>query len=108
MNWFQKTAQSIMNIQDVLNYLQQNDQLGYFKYVRSNGEYRFFDATSYMAAEHNQLASNDMPESAGFIKILPSGFYVEGFSTTLKLGSDSADESNLSHLLSMPIIDRFQ
>ena len=108
MNWFQKTAQSVMNIQDVLNYLQQNDQLGYFKYVRCNGEYRFSDATSYMAAEHKQLVGNDMPESAGFIKIVPSGFYVEGFSTTLRLGPDSADEINLSHLLSMPTIDRFQ
>lgn len=106
MNWLEKTAQ-VMTLQDVQDYLEQNDRLGYFRYVRSNGEYRFADAATMYASSHEQLVGDDTPESAGFIKIYPKGFYIEGFSTTLQLGPDASDESYLSRLLSMPAIERY-
>lgn len=107
MNWLQKIAQTnAMSIQDVLTYLEQNDQLAYLKYVRCNGEYRFSDATAYYGISHFRLTSGDIPESAGFIKITSNGLYINGYSSTLNLGPDPADEQKLSSLLSMPIIER--
>ena len=99
MNWLQKTAN--MSIQDIPGFLQDRGN-AYLRYVRINGEYRFADVTAY-GIDHTGLANGDPVESAGFVKIRPEGFFVEGYSTMLKIGPAADDEENLSRLLNLPI-----
>ena len=103
MNWLQKTAN--MSIEDIPNFLQDRGSIAYLRYVRVNGEYRFADVTAY-GIDHTGLANGDPVESAGFVKIRPEGFYVEGYSMMLKIGPAVDDEENLSRLLNLPIQDR--
>jgi len=103
MNWLQKMANTI---QDISEFLREQDGFAHLKYVRVNGAYRFGDANSF-TTEHIGLANGEPVESAGFVKVSPDGLSVEGHSSQLEIGPASDDEENLSRLLNLPIQDRW-
>lgn len=105
MNWIQKMAVQIMTIHDVPAFVESQGGRAYLKYVRVSGEYRFSDAT--ISIGHDTLSNGEPVEGAAFVKIYPEGLYVEGSSTTLRVGPAKDDEQNLAALLGIPIKDRW-
>lgn len=92
----------IMTIDDIKKSISDGEPL-YLKFVRENGSYRFSDATSFTAPDHKILSQGRPVESAGYLKIYPNGFIVEGSSQSLKIGPDAKDELILEKLLNLPV-----
>ncbi len=95
-----------MTAEDVKNRLATKGLL-YLKYVRTNGEYLFCDAGSFGVGHRDLVRSNEKPESAGFIKLYPDSFTVEGYSITLNIGPDAVDVPNFVKIFNLPEGERY-
>ena len=93
-----------MKITDILAAVKQNQSLT-LKYVRVNGEYRFADID--MGVDHKMLANGDICEGAAFVHVYPDGFYIDGHSTTLKMGEGKFDQEGLKQLFGLPVKDKW-
>ena len=99
MSWLTKIA---MSAQDIRAKIAEGEWL-YLKFVRVNGKYLFGDANQ-MGITHKGMVGDEkiVPESAGYLKVNPDGFIIEGFSIGYKIGPDEKDEDNLESILGIP------
>ena len=94
---------AMMSAEQVLQELS-TQNVGYYKYVSVNGQYRFCDATTSFE-DHRSLANGDEVQSAATIKLYPDGIKIEGYSSTLKIGPSESDCTDLPKLFGRPLID---
>ena len=95
-----------MTAEDVKNRLATKGLL-YLKYVKTNGEYLFCDAGAFGVGHRDLVKKDQQPESAGFIKLYPDGFIVEGYSMTLNIGPDAVDVPNFAEMFNLPEKERY-
>jgi len=89
-----------MTLEEIKQRISEN-KLMYLRFVRVNSKYRFSDAAAYGLSTHLDLSQGEPVESAGFVKIHPDGFIVEGGSMILGIGCDRKDEPNLERLFDL-------
>jgi len=80
--------------------------IGYFKYVRIGDEFRFSVVTAG-GLTHIELQGPDKASGAGFLAAGANGMFIDGNSSTLKIGPGQGDEELLSELLGLPIKERW-
>ena len=96
-----KRIQAMMNVNQVLKEVD-TGEIGYYKYVRVNGQYRFTDATVNFE-DHKFLSKWEPVEGAATIKIYPKGIKIEGYSSSLNIGPCEQDYVDLPKLFNRPL-----